>query len=145
MVAPAITVSETRDHALLARWLVRPSILRKLLGENYDVAHAQREFDALVDSSARFFAVSVLGEEKGVIIFKPVDLGWEMHLCLATWFTHTRMAVSQAIEALQGATVIASYDAGHRAVTRLLDDLGFNVGAIHDGIRQRELNLNPAA
>lgn len=145
MVAPSITVSETTDRELIGRWLMRPSILRKLLGSNQDAEHVHREFDSLMNTDAVFFAVHVSGDEKGVIMFKRVAGGWEMHLCLATWFTHTRMAVAQAIEALDACVVFANYDPERRAVTRLLDDIGFSAGAIINGILSREYHLQPTA
>ena len=68
---------------------------------------------------------------------------WELHVCLATWWTKTRVAVKEAIAqlAMRGATVTAKFPDSRRACNRLLDDLGFATGTVADGLRIRTLEL----
>jgi hypothetical protein len=123
-----VVVEETRDRDYLSRWMLRPSIVRKISGGDYNADFIADEFDAVLKSGARFFAVHVNGEGKGCIIFRPVDGRWEMHFCLSTWFTDTRKAVRAAMDAVGPNKVFVRYEGHRRAVTILLDDLGFDPG-----------------
>ncbi len=125
--------------------MLKPSILKKILGDVFDPEVVKTEFDRVIDSDALFCAVSVDGNEKGCVIFKREGRKLEMHLCLATWFTHTRTVVALAIGAVSGLAdvILAKYESHRRAVDVLLDDLGFSPGNTSAGWRTRELNLNP--
>lgn len=128
-----LRVEPTRDREYLRRWMLRPSVLRGVLRGLPPMAPAaiERDFDAVVRSPARFFAVHVDGEEKGCILFKQrEDATWELHICLATWHSTTRLAVKIAIGRMGPTTIHGDFCASNRAVMRLLDDLGFSAPEI---------------
>ena len=146
-VAERIAVTKTRDADLLSRWMLRPSILVALVGRDFGRDKAEAHFRDIMESDAAFFSVHVDGKERGCVIFKRDGECWDMHLCLATFFTHTRTAVAKAIEQLAcdgPVQVTARYSSVHRAVERLLNDLGFDSGNIDGAWRNRSLTLTHA-
>jgi hypothetical protein len=125
----ALKIEPTRDVELLRRWMLRPSFVASMAGAGLPITDDLEASFVSTIRTSRFFAVTRDGNERGVIIFKRSDPGvWELHLCLATWFTHTRVAVRSAIAQLcqSGERVAAFYAQSNRAVTQLLDDLGFS-------------------
>lgn len=139
-----IEVRPTTDVEYLRRWMLHPAFVRKMGGDPKSPQIA-KAFDELVTSDARFFAVSVRQIDKGCIIFKRIVGGWELHLCLATWFTTTREALKCALRALgvTSGVVVAKYPVPRRAVDRLLDDVGFTVGRFDGHFRVRDFHLKP--
>ncbi len=133
-----VEVSETRDPPFIRRWLLRPSFVRKM-GCDPDTPALPGACQQLIESDARFFQVLVQQVEKGCIIFQHVTDGWELHLCLATWFSDTRVAVRRAIELLGTEPVVIRYPSWRRALHRLMDDLGFQPGFSRDGWTMRNL------
>lgn len=110
---------------------MKPGILRKTMDgapPSTDEEIERRFID--IASSSRVYAVSVDGNERGVIIFTPISGGWNMHLCLGTWHTNTRRCVLRAIYlvASGGDTIHAVYCSSNRTVSALLDDIGFDAG-----------------
>lgn len=135
-------VALTRDSDFLRRWMLRPSFVKKMGGFPAGV-DADAAFSAMLASDARFFGVWDGAAELGCIIFRRIAEGWELHLCLATWWSKTRMALVAALAALSetGGRVIARYDAMRRSIDLLLDDVGFSEGVTCAGWRTRELTL----
>lgn len=133
-----ITVTPTTDETYLRRWMLRPSFLSKMGVRSGDAAIEPAFLDA-ISSPAVFFDVRVDGDEKGCIILFQNAAGFDLHLCLATWWRDTREALRQAMQhpLVAGRRVLASFPAARRSVHRLLDDVGFSTGTVESGTAYR--------
>ncbi len=121
-----VMVAETHDRDLLRRWMMRPAFIRKMGGETIPSEVLETAFGEIANGNNRFFSVHVRGEEKGCIILKRSGKAWELHLCLATWLTHSRIALRKALSRIASeAIIMARYPQTRRAIDRLLDDVGF--------------------
>jgi hypothetical protein len=138
-----ITLTPTRDATFLRRWMLRPAFVRKM-GVNECNESLESAFQTVLEADARFFDVRVDGEEKGCIVFVKMADGWQIHTCLSTWWTATRVAIREAINQVlrPDEKIVAHYPATRTAINRLLDELGFSTGAFESGWRTREFTLN---
>lgn len=137
-----IAVQPTEDEALMRRWLLRPAFFTRVGGAGHTPAALDAAFGALRHAKPRVFAVWVRGEEKGCIVFREGGGWrgrWELHLCLGTFFTHTRVALAEALRLMHGTAAIveAAYPAARRALDLLLNDVGFASGPVIAGRRIR--------
>lgn len=135
-----MTVMRTNDRCYLRRWMMRPAFLRRMgVAENDTLEIA---FQKTLVSGAVFFSV-IDGEEKGCIIFSPEPFGWSLHLCVATWWRKTRIALREAIKQMRnvGQLLMAKYPIPRRSLDKLLDDTGFSSGYLADGWRVRTLTF----
>ena len=137
-----MTVKPTTDRAYLRRWMLRPAFVRAM-GGFPDGVDPDAAFSVMLQSDAKFVGVWDDGHEKGCIIFNRVPGAWGLHLCLATWWTKTRIALKQAIAMCipAGETVVAEYDGSRASLNRLLDDIGFSSGDTHEGKRIRTFTI----
>lgn len=126
-----ITVTLTDDPVVIRRWLMRPSMLPRITRGYPDLSSetVEKSFKTVCQKSKVYLATKD-GKEQGCVVLTPTQGGWELHLCLATWFSKTRGVVLRAIylTASGGETIYANYCEGNEAVTRLLDDLEFDKG-----------------
>ena len=97
----------------------------------------------MLKSDSKFVGVWDGNTEKGCIIFNRISGAWGLHLCLATWWTKTRIVIKDAIKLVipAGGTIVAEYDCTRNSLNRLLDDIGFSIGIIHDGKRIRTFTI----
>lgn len=138
-----IAVEPTRDVGFLRRWMLRPAFVKRM-GFDPKSPLLDGHFLAIYISGAKFFSVIVRGIERGCIIFGLKPDAWELHLCLATKFADTRIAVRKTLAAV-GGKVVARYEAGRRSLNLLLDDLGFTEGTTLGAYRVREFNPQPSS
>lgn len=123
-----LQLTQSHNVSLILSFMKGNGIVRRLLGgypdSGVDVA-------VTVNESKDVFLVAYDGEKPvGFISFRPeADRVFSIHLCLKTVGLKTRIAMRKALDfakdRLFASRILAHYPRSYRAVTKLLDEFGF--------------------